>query len=179
MLIGSKVKLIPLAKEYLPLFVKWFNDQDVTQFLMWNRPMTLEAEEEWYRGTLKDSVNIHFAIALKDDNPKSLPIGNCGIALDEKNRVGKVGIMIGEKNYWGMGFGTEAMKLLVKYAFNTLNLERVELDTYAFNHRAIKSYKKVGFIEEGCRRKAHFINGQYHDVNMMGILRSEWKENTS
>jgi RimJ/RimL family protein N-acetyltransferase len=175
MLLGSKVKLVPLQKEFLPTIAKWFNDPEVTQFLNWFRPMALESEEDWYRNIQKDTNSVHFAIMLKGDDAKDLPIGNCGSNLDQKNRVGKVGIVIGDKNYWGMGFGTEAMQLLVNYNFKTLNMERVELETFAFNIRAIKSYKRVGFIEEGCRRKAHFINGQYHDVITMGLLRSEWK----
>ncbi|MGV9141846.1 MAG: GNAT family N-acetyltransferase, partial [Promethearchaeota archaeon] len=73
------------------------------------------------------------------------------------------------------GFGTEASKLLVDYGFNTLNLHRIELDVFEFNKRAIKAYKKVGFIEEGRKRKSHFENGAYHDRIMMSILREEWK----
>lgn len=175
MLFGSKVKLLPLQKEFLPTMVKWFNDPEVSVFLNWYRPMLIDNEEEWYRSSQKDNNCVHFAIMLKGDDPKDLPIGNCSTTLDQKNRVGKVGIVIGDRNYWGMSFGTDAMRLLVKYNFFTLNMERVELETFAFNIRAIKSYKKVGFIEEGCRRKAHFINGQYHDVIIMGLLRSEWK----
>ena len=68
------------------------------------------------------------------------------------------------------------MELLVEYGFNILNLNRIELEVYDFNIQAIKSYKKVGFLEEGQKRQATYINGEYHGVIIMSILKEEWKE---
>jgi RimJ/RimL family protein N-acetyltransferase len=96
--------------------------------------------------------------------------------VDWKNRFGVCGIMIGDKENQGKGYGTDAMKVLVKYGFNTLNLNRIELETFEFNLRAFKSYKKVGFKEEGTRRKAIYVNGKYYDCYILGILRDEWNE---
>ena len=104
-------------------------------------------------------------------------IRNCGIhQVNWKDRLGVCGIMIGEKNYWGKGYGTEAIELLMEYAFKTLNLNRIELMVYDFNQRAIHCYEKLGFIREGLKRQAVFINGGYHDILIMAILQQEWNE---
>ena len=90
--------------------------------------------------------------------------------------MGEVGIVIGEKDYQNKGYGTEAMELLIEYGFTTINLNRIELYTYDFNISALKSYKKVGFIEEGRKRQFIWANGGYHDAIIMGILAEEWRE---
>ncbi|MFX1316140.1 MAG: GNAT family N-acetyltransferase [Promethearchaeota archaeon] len=175
MLVGERVKLAPHKREYIDKFLKWFNDPEITQYLTIYRPLTLEMEEEWFN-TIKDRENnIYLSILLLEENDKL--IGNCGIHnIDCKNRCAFCGIAIGEKEYQNQGLGTETMKLLVEYGFNTLNLNRLELSVKDNNIRAIKCYKKVGFIEEGRRREAMFINGRYYDAIIMSILREEWNK---
>lgn len=121
---GNKVKLGPVKREFIDYYLKWMNDPELTQYLMMYRPLTREMEEDWLN-SLKNREDLFiFAILLfnQDENEKLL--GNCSIDVDWKNRVGTCGIMIGEKMYQGKGYGTEAMKLLVNYGFNTLNLNR-------------------------------------------------------
>jgi len=91
------------------------------------------------------------------------------------DRVGTCGIFVGDKKEQGKGYGTEAMKLLLEYGFNTLNLNRLDLKVNDFNLRAIKCYQRLGFVEEGRMRQSCFRNGEYHDQIIMSILRSEWK----
>ena len=83
--------------------------------------------------------------------------------------------MIGEKQFWDLGFGTEAMHLLCKVGFEMLNLHRIMLRVLSDNARAIKAYEKVGFVHEGTLREANFKNGKYIDMHVMSILRSEWQ----
>jgi RimJ/RimL family protein N-acetyltransferase len=71
------------------------------------------------------------------------------------------------------------MTLLLEYGFNTVNLNRIELETYVFNVRALKSYNKLGFTEEGRKRQHIWINGKYHDVIIMSILAEEWNSKTN
>ena len=168
------VKLGPIKKEYLPIYVKWFNDSELTQYLLMYRPMNLEQEEDWYKNAIKKENEIYLAILI--DDPEEKMIGSCSINIDWRNRVGNVGITIGEKKLRGKGLGTEAMIKLCEYGFNTLNLQRIELETYEFNERAFKSYKKVGYVEEGRRRKAIFANGKYWDAITMGLLADEWNK---
>ena len=156
MLIGERVKLGPIKREYIESFLKWFNDPEITQYLVAYRPMTRMAEEAWIENLKNRENDIHFSIVIPNEDGTEKLIGNCGIhAIDWKNRVGEIGIAIGEKEYQNKGYGTEALELLINYGFKTVNLNRLELYTYSFNMRAVKSYKKVGFIEEG--RKRQFI----------------------
>ncbi len=105
-----------------------------------------------------------------------LPIGNCGfINIDWRSRSGEVGIFIGEKQLWNQGYGTDAMHLLLQHGFNTLNLNRVALDVYATNIRAVRSYEKAGFVHEGRKRQAIFRDGKYIDLLQMSVLRQEWE----
>ena len=180
MLKGKNVILAPMKKEYIETFLKWINDPEIIQYLLLYRPMTREMEEEWYESLKQRENDFLFSILhLQRDGSEKL-IGNCGIhRIDWINRVGTAGIVIGEKKEQGKGYGTEAMRLLIDYGFNTLNLNRIELKVYEFNIKAIKSYQKVGFIEEGCKRQAVWKNGKYHDLIIMGILEKDWKAITS
>ncbi|PJF44100.1 MAG: N-acetyltransferase, partial [Phototrophicales bacterium] len=95
---------------------------------------------------------------------------------DLRNRSSEVGISIGQPSYWDQGYGTDAMRVLLRYGFYEINLHRIELKVYSFNERAIRSYEKLGFQKEVVARQAIFRDGQYHDVIIMGLLRSEWRD---
>jgi RimJ/RimL family protein N-acetyltransferase len=85
-----------------------------------------------------------------------------------------VGIGIGEREFWGNGYGSDAMKVILRFAFQELNLRRVALDTFEYNPRAIRSYEKVGFVHEGRAREYLYREGRRWDLIFMGILREEW-----
>lgn len=121
---------------------------------------------------IKNNAQI-FAI-VDADNDKL--IGNCSIfRINERNRKAEVGIFIGDKNYWSKGYGTEALSLLIDYAFNVLNLNNIMLEVFGYNKRAINSYKKVGFKEIGRRREAIIFASEKHDEIYMDIIASEFK----
>ncbi len=176
MLKGNKVKLGPVKREFIDYYLKWMNDPELTQYLMMYRPLTREMEEDWFNSLKNRDDFFIFAILLFNQDEIEKLLGNCSIDVDWKNRVGTCGIIIGEKTYQGKGYGTEAMELLVNYGFNTLNLNRIQLETFSFNIRALKSYQKVGFKEEGIRRQAIYVNGEYHDAIMLGILKNEYQK---
>jgi RimJ/RimL family protein N-acetyltransferase len=85
-----------------------------------------------------------------------------------------VGIGVGEREFWSKGYGTDAMRVILRYAFQELNLRRVSLDTFEYNPRAVRSYEKAGFIHEGRMREFLHRDGQRFDLLFMGILREEW-----
>jgi RimJ/RimL family protein N-acetyltransferase len=102
-------------------------------------------------------------------------IGNCSlIGLGAPNATAELGIFIGDREYWGRGYGRDAVKLLLRYGFYYLGLRRIVLNTNAKNLRAIRCYLACGFIEEGRARKALWLEGEYVDVVNMAILREEW-----
>jgi RimJ/RimL family protein N-acetyltransferase len=90
------------------------------------------------------------------------------------NRNAMLTIFLGDRGRWGRGLGTEALRLCLRYGFDELSLERIELHVFSFNHRAIRSYEKVGFRTEGIRRGALYRDGEYHDILVMGIRRFEF-----
>ena len=138
-------------------------------------PLSRHDEEEWIRNTWKqrqEKKAFIFAIETKTDN--NLIGGTSLFNINWTNRSTEAGIAIFNSENWGKGYGQEAMNLTLSFAFRNLNLNRVELDTFAFNTRAQQCYLKIGFTEVGRRRKARFIDGEYHDDIIMDILKDEW-----
>jgi RimJ/RimL family protein N-acetyltransferase len=102
-------------------------------------------------------------------------IGQIGMWIDQPHGDGFVWILIGEREYWGKGYGTDAMRVFMRYAFEEWNLHRLSLRVFGFNRRAIRSYEKCGFVHEGaCRQALNKIGERWDDI-WMGILRSEWQ----
>jgi RimJ/RimL family protein N-acetyltransferase len=95
--------------------------------------------------------------------------------VDSVARSATVGITIGEKDLWGQGYGSEALRLLVGFLFDHLNVRRVRLDTWSGNERAMRSFARIGFREEGRLRQAVRGPGRYFDSIIMGLLRAEWQ----
>ena len=103
-------------------------------------------------------------------------IGTVGLVrYSPINRTATLGIFIGDKEYRNEGYGTEAIRLILDYGFNYLNLNNIKLDLMSFNERALKCYTKCGFKEYGRRRKCKFINGKYYDSIEMDILAEEFQ----
>ena len=87
------------------------------------------------------------------------------------DNLASIDILIGDKNYWSKGYGYDAMKTVMDYGFKKLKLRKIELKVFSYNKRAIKLYKKIGFLIEGRRLKSIFYNGNYYDEIEMGIFR--------
>lgn len=176
MITGNRVRLRAVEHKDLPLFVAWLNDPEVTQGLTVYLPLSNAHEEKWFENMIDRPMDEQPMVieVLQDDSWR--PVGNCGFHnLDWRCKSAEVGIFIGEKEMWNQGFGSEAMRLLLMHGFETLNLNRIALDVYATNPRAIRSYEKVGFQLEGRKRQAMFKAGQYIDILLMSVLRSEWQ----
>lgn len=177
MLKGERLRLGPIKRNYIESFLKWFNDPELTRYLEIYRPMTRMAEEEWIEKIKDREDTIHLSIIVPSEDGSDKLIGNCGLhKIHWKNRSAEIGIVIGEKEYQNKGYGTEAIELLLEYGFNTVNLNRIELTVYEYNKRAIKTYKKLGFIEEGRKRQFMWSKGAYHDGIIMSILADEWNK---
>lgn len=152
----------------------WVNDRDVTRYLVLRYQMPGLAEENWLRERCVSApsyFNTFFAIETKD----GVHIGNTNLFnASPENRSAEAGIMVGDKEYWGRGYGTDAMRTLLGFGFGEMNLHRIHLFVYAFNDRAQASYRKCGFVEEVRLRQHIFREGAYHDVLRMSILRNEF-----
>ncbi len=107
-------------------------------------------------------------------------IGHCSLfEFHPTNRTCSLGITIGDKEYWGHGYGRSALNLLLDYAFRLQNIRRIHLNVNSTNERAIRSYVACGFLEEGRLRQHVWSDGQYIDLVQMGILRDEWQKQQS
>jgi RimJ/RimL family protein N-acetyltransferase len=103
-------------------------------------------------------------------------IGSAGLKdIDNLHRTCLISVFIGEKELWGQGYGAEAMRLLLGYAFDHLNLHSVRLTVFAFNSRAIALYRRLGFKEAGRWRDGLRREGRFHDVILMDILENEFR----
>ncbi len=180
MIIGDQIRFRSIEKEDLPYFVKWLNDPEVRRGLSMIMPLSQAEEEDWFEGLLKRSpFERPLAIEIQPDAQVDewIFVGNCGLfGIDWQNRFAEIGIHIGEKGYWNQGFGTKAMLLILKHGFENLNLHRLWLRVFETNLRAVRSYEKAGFKEEGKLRQAQFIDGKYVDVMIMSVLKTEWQD---
>lgn len=172
-LIGEKIYLRPLEPEDSKIFLPWVNDPEVINTMQMYTPKNLPIEQEFIAGLYKSDRDIVLGIVIKANDKL---IGSTGLhRIDWKNRHALFGILIGDKTEWDKGYGTEATKLMLKYGFEALNLNRIQLLVHEFNQRGIKAYERAGFKKEGVLRQAHFHQGRYYDTIVMGILREEWE----
>jgi RimJ/RimL family protein N-acetyltransferase len=170
---GRNVVLGPLDPADLPTFTRWINDPSLRPFL--NRPWPTNMEDERRRmETLiaaQDAVG--FSIRLRENGTL---IGRSAIwNIHRVNRSGLLTIFIGEEPVRSKGLGREATALTTVYAMDLLNLNRLELEVFAYNDRAIRCYEGLGFQREGSRREVKFHEGAYHDAIMMAILARDWR----
>lgn len=174
---GERVALREFRQEDVAILHGWVNDREVVRYLSWAVfPQTLRDTESFVEAQMRgaDPLNRAFVIALRE--PEELCIGTLGCHnIDWRSRNAELGIVVGRREYLGKGYGAEAMRLLLGFCFDELNLHRVFLRVFDFNQRAIGSYLKCGFLEEGRLRQAFFRDGQYHDVVVMGLLAQEFQ----
>jgi RimJ/RimL family protein N-acetyltransferase len=133
--------------------------------------VSLRAEEE-FLDRVSQGDDVALAIVLRAGDRL---VGGTGLHdIDQRCRKAQFGIFLGPREEWGQGHGTEATRLLLDYAFATLNLNRVWLQVYEYNERGLRAYEKVGFRREGVLRQDTFRDGRYWDTVVMGLLRQEW-----
>lgn len=177
MIEGKRVRLRSFELSDLEGIMKYWNNMELRNFVgsVDRGPVSRNDEEEWIRNTWKErSERKAYTMAIETIADNRL-IGGVGLFdFNWTSRSAMTGISIYNPAYWGKGYGQESMNLMLGFAFHNLNLNRVELNTFDFNKRARKCYLKVGFKEAGRRRKACFIDGQYHDDIIMDILKEEW-----
>ncbi len=171
---GQRLRLRPVEEGDLSLFVRWFNDPDVRYWLsMSDAPeLTQESEQEWYEEMRDDPVRVVWCIETREGRP----IGNLGLqAIDEAQGRATLGISIGEKEQWGRGYGSDAIREALRYGFDEMGLRRVDLQVDEDNLRGIRCYEKCGFVREGLLRAHRIRKGQPINAVVMSILREEFE----
>lgn len=171
---SSRIKLRKMTKEDTELYHKWRNDIEVMQSTNPSLDVyPINATQEFVDHVILGSSTAKSYIMVEKENEISIGIVSF-INIDYKNRNAECIIDIGEKEYWGKGYGSEGLKLLLDYAFYEMNLHRVSLNVFSFNDRAIHLYTKIGFHQEGNSRQSLFRNGKWHDIIHMGLLQNEY-----
>ncbi|MFC4619326.1 GNAT family N-acetyltransferase [Camelliibacillus cellulosilyticus] len=170
---GTLVRLRKMTLDDAKRYHEWRNDPELTQFTYPTIDAYSLADTEKFVEQITQSANSKTYFI--EENQHGKPIGITSlIEIDWANRHAEGVIDIGDKNYWGKGYGTEALGLLLELAFCELNLHRISLRVFSFNERAIKSYQKLGFVIEGVQKEVIFRNGEWHDVHFMGLLQRHY-----
>jgi RimJ/RimL family protein N-acetyltransferase len=172
MLKSAHVVLAPLTAADLPLMFHWINDREQVLFNAPYKPVHEGQHCAWFDAIQQRNDVVIFGIRLLDLDKL---IGSCQLRnINYIHRSAELQIRLGDVPERGRGYGCEATRLLLKFAFKDLNLERVYLHVFSNNAAAIRLYEKVGFVCEGVLRRAAHIDGAYVDVIVMGILREEY-----
>ncbi|WP_339216946.1 GNAT family protein [Ornithinibacillus sp. FSL M8-0202] len=174
MFVSRRVKLRKMEVEDIELYHTWRNDMEV---MTSTNPVldvySLQETKEFVEGNIVMPHSSKSYIIEDRECTKAIGITSL-INIDLKNRNAECIIDIGEKDYWGKGYGKEALTLLLDYAFLEMNLHRVSLRVFSFNERAINLYRNIGFKKEGVSRQSIFRNGRWHDTVHMGLLQQEY-----
>ena len=170
---GEKVALGPRRRDLLSTFVRWINDFGVTRSLaLGMRPITPEQEAEWYDASGKSQTSATFTVY---ERATMRPIGITSLDhIDHLNGTAEFGVVIGEKECWGKGYGTETARLMLEYGFTCLGLHSVMLHVHSYNRRAIRAYQRAGFREAGRIRECHRLGQKFYDVLLMDCLSTEF-----
>jgi diamine N-acetyltransferase len=172
MLRSKNIMLAPLTSADSESLWEWINDREQVLFNSAYKPVGEVQQKEWFETIQKRPDVVFFAVRLIETDRL---IGTCQLhSINSVHRSAELQIRLGDPADRGKGYGTEAVNLLLQFAFADMNLHRVYLHVFASNEKAIAVYQKAGFVREGTLRKAAHINGEYTDVAVMGILRDEY-----
>jgi RimJ/RimL family protein N-acetyltransferase len=173
MLRGEIVTLRPVQESDLPIMRRWFDDPETMKF--WGNPrpfITEQAFEQDLNGRFSRFEEAGYFTIVE---PAGQPVGRIDYEdVDERSRSASLGILIGEADARGKRYGSDAIKTLLLHLFRDRNLHRVDLTVLARNERAIRAYRRIGFVDEGVHRDHRFIDGAYVNELQMSLLRPEF-----
>ena len=168
---GGRIRLSPIRAKDAPALFRWINDRELVVFNAGFHPVHASQHATWMRSIAGRTDLIVFAIRRKRGDAL---IGVCQLhTISAVHRSAELQIRIGDAASRGRGYGAEAVRLLVEFAFRDLNLHRVWLRVFRTNTRALKTYTAAGFVREGVMRDAAYIDGHYVDVVIMGMTRRD------
>jgi RimJ/RimL family protein N-acetyltransferase len=171
---GETVELRRHVRANYGLYARWYGDPEIWHLTSWApSPLSRSAVEKLFEDRELSPVDDSFAIHPKGDDG---PIGVISLMnISDANESAELSIIVGHPDDRHRGYGTEAIALLLGYAFDELGLNRVGLSAFDFNGEAIAAYEKLGFVVEGSYRQAIKRKSRFHDAILMSILKDEWK----
>lgn len=171
---GRRVFLHPVERDSLAASVEWFADPEFAEGFNMRAPLSLRQAEAWLDEVQSQQGKRRwdFDVRLREDGRA---VGFAGFMdVDSVNGSAELLIGIGERDLRDQGLGTEAVEILLDFAFGELRLHRVQLRVWSFNERAIHVYERMGFVHEARYREGHFRHGRWHDIHYMSLLKQEW-----
>lgn len=172
---SQRLVLRPIKMDDTNKIVKWRNNQNVKKNFIFRDEITKEIHQNWMHTKVQSGVVVQFIIERKIDEIQRRPIGTVYYRnIDKKNNSAEYGIFIGEDEFRGQGYGTEATKMFIQYGFEKLKFNRIFLRLLADNYVAMKIYLNVGFKKEGIARKMVLIDNVYTDIIFMSMLIEEF-----
>jgi RimJ/RimL family protein N-acetyltransferase len=170
---GDHIALGPLRRDLLPRYQRWINDFATLRNLGRIAPHTLEHETAWFDRTTQTDAEVTFTVY---ERATTHPIGTAGLSnISHRTGRAEFGIMIGEPDARGKGYGTETTRLVLDYAFTALGLRNVALTVAEWNVAGQRAYAKAGFKEFGRRRQCWPMGGRWYDEVLMDCLASEFE----
>ena len=178
LLIGERIRLTPVLDEDVPLLAEWLSDMGLQRLVNPGIVTPFTAQdlldpESWFMQDRNDKNSYVFAVRTKADD-QFIGIGALN-QFDTQARHAEFGINLAHPDYQNRGYGGEVTHLILRYGFRELNLNRIWLSVFSYNLRAIRLYKRIGFVHEATEREMLFRDGTYYDLIKMGMLRSEWE----
>ena len=171
MIFGNLIYLSSLNKESIEQLRAWRNNTELRKYFREYREISKEMQEKWFENTIGNRFQVDFEI--HDITEKNL-IGHCGLYyIHWVNRTAEFTIYIGNVSFRKKGYGSDALKTLLNYGFNELNLNRIYCEVFS-NNEAIKVYRKIGFKDEGVLKEHYYCDGKYWDSYILGMLKKEW-----
>ncbi len=174
-LVGEGVELRRHDRANYPLYACWYSDEEIWYLTSWTaKPMRRSAVERLFEERERSSTDDSFAIHREGEEE---PVGVIGLSnISEANASADLSVIVGEAEDRDQGLGTEAIRLILRYAFEELGLNSVALSVFDFNEAAIHTYENLGFEREGRMREAIRRDDGFHDAILMRILASDWRE---
>ena len=174
MLEGKNIILRPLKMNDWEKSIQWRNNLSIKEMAMMHPfPITEMVEREWYENIMKskDDKVIYFTITTRDDDPIGFVLLN---KINYTHKNCRLGIVIGETEEQGKGYGQEATKMIIEYAFNKLNLRKVTLEVLSNNKAALHIYHKLGFVKEGELKEHFFWDKKYSNIVIMSVFNNSF-----
>ena len=171
-LVAKRVRLRAMRREDSALLYEWINQRELVILNAPYHPVSELDHESWLESMLKKRFDL--VIFVIEDIASEQAIGSCQLFnINWRHQSAELQIRIGYQRFQNQGLGSEAIQLLCRFGFDDLNLHRIYLSVFKNNERAIGAYRKCGFAEEGVMREAAFIDGQWLDVALMGLINDQ------
>jgi RimJ/RimL family protein N-acetyltransferase len=169
---GTKVNVRSLVREDILNIVKWKSDPEIADLVRGGPIHTsIEIENKRFDRRMEGGETIRLLVETKQK--KAIGFISLG-EIDKENKKAELGMLIGEKDFWDRGYGTDALITLLEHLFTRLDFNRIGLEVFDYNLRAMKAYEKIGFKVEGIQRQGLYRLNKFHDIYIMGLLRQDY-----